>query len=91
MLSEAEDHLERVLGALGSHPRTVGVVLSNVERVVTASGAAELRQCPLTRGELDGRRLCEVVGAGASRERPLILLEEDLSHQIALARLAGLQ
>jgi len=102
MLSESEDHLIRIFDALAGHDRTIGLVLTNVRRTdreTTVPGSSSpsssgpssgLVPSPLNSGELDGRRLCELAAPYVSRDRPLLLLEQDLTEQITLARLAGL-
>lgn len=89
MLSQAEEHLERIFDTLATHPGVTGVMLSNLERVKVPWGGSELRSVPIHRGLLDPDLLCRPAARLVPRGTPVLLWEEQLAPQLGVVRPAS--
>jgi|GEM_PF-1297988 len=63
MLPAAEDHLARAIEALGDRAELAGLIATNVRRVETPGGGAELVPAPVDQGELAEGCMAAMVGA----------------------------
>jgi len=85
MLSDAEDHLERLADLL-DHPAAIGAVVTNIETVRTPDGRREARTCPLHRGQLEPRIIMRTIVERLDERFPLVLPEGEIGRQLAMIR-----
>ncbi|MCC6676929.1 MAG: hypothetical protein IT436_07285 [Phycisphaerales bacterium] len=89
MVEYADDHLERMLGAMGAHPGVAAVMLTNAGPGPDGEGLRPVGLHRQNEAVFDARRLIALAARHAGPGVDWIILDEGVAEQVELLRMYG--